>query len=274
MSEISLFDFQGYQIRHVGTADEPEWVGADVVNILYPAAIKNKNQFTYLSKVPLEWKGSRKIATPGGTQDMTTVYEPGLYALIGRSNSPLAVSFQKWVYEEVLPSIRKTGAYGVIEKPSILDINRANKRIELLHGKVAARRHYWEVMSRYYPGLAGEEPVDKPEPQLLQFPKQSSSIDPSVISFVQTRLKLLPVHPEVSEPEVTSAQMIEWYQDYCREQHIRSIGRSQFIYQLKGLAPKHFRLRRRLRVSETDERESNGKPIKKPAHWVCVELVG
>jgi prophage antirepressor-like protein len=103
--------FRGHVVRFVGTADKPEWVAADVVNVLYPSAVANKNQSTYLAKVPDEWKGSKPVATPGGTQDMVTLFEPGMYHLIGRSDSPLAVSFQRWVFEEVLPTIRKTGYY-------------------------------------------------------------------------------------------------------------------------------------------------------------------
>lgn len=44
---------------------------------------------------------------------MATLYEPGLYYLIGRSDSPIAVPFQQWLYEDVLPSIRRTGKYEI-----------------------------------------------------------------------------------------------------------------------------------------------------------------
>lgn len=115
---LSIFTFESREIRFVGTAEAPEWVGADIVNILYPLAIQNKNQATYLAKLPDDWKGSKKIATPGGAQNIVTVLEPGLYALIGRSNSPLAVPFQKWLYEEVIPSIRKTGTYTAPNAPT------------------------------------------------------------------------------------------------------------------------------------------------------------
>lgn len=120
-SAIQPFRFGDWEVRFVGTAEIPEWVAADVVNILYPAAVKNKNQSTYLTKIPAEWKGSKDLATPGGTQEMTTLYEPGLYALIVRSDSPLAIPFQRWVYEDVLPSIRTTGSYSLVQQqPSAL----------------------------------------------------------------------------------------------------------------------------------------------------------
>lgn len=129
-SELSPqpFEFEGFQVRFVGTAESPEWVGVDVVAILYPG-VESKNRSTYLRGVPDEWKGLQKVQTLGGSQDMVTVYEPGLYALIARSNSPIAVPFQRWVYEEVLPSIRTTGAYSIAPQPSAL-IPPAKERLE------------------------------------------------------------------------------------------------------------------------------------------------
>lgn len=116
--QLQPFQFDGLEIRFVGTAEVPEWVAADIVAVLYPDSRK-ENLSNYLSKVPTEWKGNKQLITPGGRQNMITLYEPGLYALIARSESPLAVPFQKWVYEEVLPSIRKTGSYS-IKQQSVL----------------------------------------------------------------------------------------------------------------------------------------------------------
>lgn len=114
------FNFEGFQIRFVGTSDNPEWVGADVIAVLYPEAERSSYN-KYIDGVPTEWKGKKKVLTPGGAQDMLTLFEPGLYALIARSNSPIAVPFQKWVYEEVLPSIRKTGSYSITQpQPQVL----------------------------------------------------------------------------------------------------------------------------------------------------------
>lgn len=110
--QLQPFEFNGLEVRFVGTVAIPEWVAADVVGVLYPES-RRENLSNYLSKVPTEWKGNKQIITPGGRQSMVTLYEPGLYALIARSESPLAVPFQKWVYEDVLPSIRKTGSYSL-----------------------------------------------------------------------------------------------------------------------------------------------------------------
>lgn len=65
---------------------------------------------------------------------MKFINESGLYTLIARSNKPEARKFQRWVTSEVLPSIRKTGSYGIKEQtPSYMiedRIKRASVWIE------------------------------------------------------------------------------------------------------------------------------------------------
>lgn len=58
-----------------------------------------------------EDKGVTKCDTLGGAQEMTIINESGLYSLILSSKLPKAKEFKRWVTSEVLPSIRKHGAY-------------------------------------------------------------------------------------------------------------------------------------------------------------------
>lgn len=110
--ELSVFEFNGLQVRFVGTPEVPEWVALDVIDILYPDSDR-RNRSNYLAKVEDEWKRHKKLMTSTGPKETTTILEPGLYQLILGSSSSLAKPFQKWVFEEVLPSIRKTGKYEV-----------------------------------------------------------------------------------------------------------------------------------------------------------------
>lgn len=72
------------------------------------------------------------ILTKGGTQDMNCIKESDLYRLITKSKLDSAMVFSDWVFEEVLPSIRKTGSYSMNEEPKeepvkpqlILDVNK------------------------------------------------------------------------------------------------------------------------------------------------------
>lgn len=127
--QLQPFQFEGLEVRFVGTIDVPEWVGADIVAVLYPEAARS-SYGKYLDSVPDEWKGKKRILTPGGEQEFNTLFEPGFYALIARSNSPLAVPFQKWVYEEVLPSIRKTGSYSLTRQPPVNLLPPDKERLE------------------------------------------------------------------------------------------------------------------------------------------------
>ncbi len=64
-----------------------------------------------LSKLDGDEKGGAFADTPGGKQLVNVVNESGLYFLIIRSNKPEAKKFRKWVTSEIIPAIRKTGAY-------------------------------------------------------------------------------------------------------------------------------------------------------------------
>ena len=110
-----LFNFHGQNVRTVTINNEPYFVGKDVaMNLKYrqPAdAIRNH--------VQPEDKGVYKLSTPGGEQRMTVINESGLYDLIfdasrQSKNSDVrdnARKFRHWVTSEVLPTIRKHGAY-------------------------------------------------------------------------------------------------------------------------------------------------------------------
>jgi prophage antirepressor-like protein len=108
------FEFMGHSIRFVGTEEIPEWVAADAISVLYPEAERESNN-KYLQKIEGRWLHKKKILMKVGNKDavrtLGTIYEPGLYQLIATSGSSLASEFKRWVFEEVLPSIRKTGSY-------------------------------------------------------------------------------------------------------------------------------------------------------------------
>ncbi|MHC5863127.1 BRO-N domain-containing protein [Nostoc sp.] len=108
MSNLTIFAFEGQEVRFVGTPDKPEWIAQDVANVL---EIKNVHQ--NLANLEDYEKGICKMDTLGGEQQMLTVTEPGLYSLIFKSRKLVAKRLKKWVTSEVLPSIRRTGKYEV-----------------------------------------------------------------------------------------------------------------------------------------------------------------
>lgn len=108
MNTPQIFSFEQNEVRTVLVNDEPYFVGKDVAEILgysnTPKAIRDH--------VDMEDKRSERIVHPlGGAQDSVIINESGLYSLILKSKLPSAKKFKRWVTSEVLPTIRKNGAY-------------------------------------------------------------------------------------------------------------------------------------------------------------------
>lgn len=106
--QLTDFCVQREQLRTVQRDDGLWWVLRDVCRVLGMS-----NPAMVAGRLDEDEKGVSQIYTPGGTQEITIVNEPGLYAVILRSDKPEAKAFKRWVTHDVLPSIRKTGAYGV-----------------------------------------------------------------------------------------------------------------------------------------------------------------
>lgn len=103
--------FEGFTVRVVGTANEPEWMASDVCKIL---EIRNVSQA--LADLEGDEKGICITYTLGGAQEALTVKEPGLYRLIFKSRKPVARRLQRWVFHDVLPTLRRTGSYSMEPK--------------------------------------------------------------------------------------------------------------------------------------------------------------
>lgn len=108
---LNIFKFNENELRTIGTFDEPWFVAKDICDILGLKEV-SKN----LNKIPEKWKSTKIIRDDRGSHEMIIVNESGLYKLVMRSNKPIAETFQEWVLEDVLPSIRKTGSYELENK--------------------------------------------------------------------------------------------------------------------------------------------------------------
>ncbi|WP_203363049.1 phage antirepressor KilAC domain-containing protein [Bacillus sp. REN10] len=98
--------FDDHELTVIDDHGQPKFLLKDVCAILalgQVAGVKRRLDEDVISNHPLQ--------TAGGTQQMTFVNEDGLYDVILESRKPEAKRFRKWVTSEVLPSIRKHGAY-------------------------------------------------------------------------------------------------------------------------------------------------------------------
>lgn len=93
-------------VRSILIDSDPWFVAADVCKAL---ELEKTNRA--LSRLDDDEKGAHSVSTPGGRQRMSIISESGLYSLILGSRKPEARAFKRWITHEVIPSIRKHGAY-------------------------------------------------------------------------------------------------------------------------------------------------------------------
>lgn len=139
-----LFNYKENPIRTVVSEGNIWFIAKDVCDVL---AIGNTSMA--LRRLDEDEKGVNTIETLGGVQSMTTINEAGLYSLILSSRKPEAKQFRRWVTHEVLPSIRKHGAYmtedvldNAIGNPDFMiglleNLKEERKARELLEHKVS-----------------------------------------------------------------------------------------------------------------------------------------
>lgn len=112
-NQISIYNFNSNPVRTQSINGEPWFCLRDVCGAL---DIKNQQTSVKLSEAGV---GKTYLSSPSGAKQATFINEPNLYRLIFRSNKPQAQAFADWVYNEVLPSIRKTGGYGSVDVPAL-----------------------------------------------------------------------------------------------------------------------------------------------------------
>lgn len=108
MNDLQIFNNEEFgEVRMTEIDGKPYFVATDVATALGYATPRDA--------VSRHCKGVVKRDTPtsSGVQSMSYINEGDLYRLIMKSKLPSAEKFERWVMDEVLPSIRKTGGYGM-----------------------------------------------------------------------------------------------------------------------------------------------------------------
>lgn len=110
VTKVIPFSYQDHQVRTMQIDDQPYFTAIDVCETL---GIKNSSDA--LKRLDDDEKRAVPRLNLGitGSGSVWLVNESGLYALILRSNKPEAKAFRKWITSEVLPTLRKTGAYAI-----------------------------------------------------------------------------------------------------------------------------------------------------------------
>lgn len=140
MNEIQIFNNPEFgAIRTAGTADEPIFCANDICRALG----YNNGRDAIARHCDEGDVVKRDTLTSGGIQSMSFVNESGMYALIFGSKMESARQFKRWVTSEVLPTIRKHGAYATAETIEDLIRNPENgiRLLEALNEERERRKH-------------------------------------------------------------------------------------------------------------------------------------
>lgn len=112
MNTLQIFNYKGKEVRTVEKDGQPWWVLKDVCGVLDLAEAHR-----VATRLDEDERTQVTVTDSlGRNQETTVINESGLYNVIIRSDKPEAKPFRKWVTSEVLPSIRKHGAYMTPEK--------------------------------------------------------------------------------------------------------------------------------------------------------------
>lgn len=106
MNELKVFNYENNEVRTVMIGGEPWFCLSDVCRVLglgSPHKVAERLDPDDLTGI--------KVRSGGQYREMTFISESGLYTVILRSDKPEAKPFRKWVTSEVLPTVRKHGAY-------------------------------------------------------------------------------------------------------------------------------------------------------------------
>ena len=113
-NSLQLFQNTEWKIRVVMRDGDPWFVAKDVCECLdidnpsqAVARLEDDELDTLISNEGIKCSVDSRI------QSLNLVSESGLYSLVLGSRKPEAKAFKRWVFDEVLPSIRKTGGYGI-----------------------------------------------------------------------------------------------------------------------------------------------------------------
>lgn len=166
--DISFIRFEGIQVRVVKINNEPWFIAKDIC-----MALEMADHLVALRRLDDDEKGGCLIPTLGGNQVMRSVCESGFYKLIARSRKAttkgtFAYRFTNWVFRDVIPSIRKTGAYGV-PFGELNDLTKRQQQYKLTSSqrgrdlqsckpeKASLQREETELWRKYQPDFLDEE---------------------------------------------------------------------------------------------------------------------
>jgi prophage antirepressor-like protein len=151
------------EIRIIEIDGKPYAVASDVAKALGYA--KPNNAISSHCRCTLKW-GIPHPQSNAKTIEVNIIPEGDIYRLLAHSELPKAVEFEKWVFEEVLPTLRRTGSYSVAPQP---DLSNLPPELQILHQMMAvATQQAIELQQVKQQGVKNEQAVEVIQDTILR----------------------------------------------------------------------------------------------------------
>lgn len=163
MNELQIFNYQEHEVRTIEQDGALWWVLKDVCQVL---GLSDTNKTS--ERLDADELTRIKFVSGGQEREMYIINESGLYNVILRSDKAEAKPFRKWVTSDVLPSIRKHGAYltpetleaALLDPDTIIRIATAlkdeqgkRKALEAVNAQLAVDKQIMQPKAEYFDAL-------------------------------------------------------------------------------------------------------------------------
>lgn len=151
MNKLQIFNNEEFgEIRTITKDDKTYFAGSDVAKALGYAIPHKAGKL--IARGVLKWN----IPTNSGNQDVLFITEGDIYRLIMKSKLPSAEKFEKWVMEEVLPSIRKNGGY-IAGQETLSDEELLSKALMVAQRKIDEKNNIIAMQDSRIQGMIPKE---------------------------------------------------------------------------------------------------------------------
>lgn len=127
---LTVFEYEDKKVRTaLDETGNPWFVATDIINLLDYKTKSSVNKL--VGRVSEKRKGKKIILTLGGPQEFIVLTESGVWQFLATSNSPKAEPIQDWIFDEVLPAIRKNGFYSAVPAEPAINVDLRELKEEL-----------------------------------------------------------------------------------------------------------------------------------------------
>lgn len=263
---IISFDYEEQDVRVIRDENgEPWFVAKDVCDIL---GLVNPTEA--LKGLDEDEKNTLRVSEgingQPGNPNVNVISESGLYTLIIRSNKEAAKPFRRWVTHDVLPALRKTGAYsipGADEEADRATVDAISQLSDVLASVNAAVRGLSVAYDR--PGYDGDYLTGRGPATAFGVRPVSRSLrmrDETVRDFLESCCL---IHADAS---CRPMELHEAYQGWCRDARGVPLGRNTFYKSLRDIAT------RMVFTSQSVPDENGGITCVRVAYGICLNRSG